>query len=414
MAFTFKQLKQAKQNMIGFGFSPSEASHVLSVASPDVINAIIDGDMTQVSALLPQGSQDQAGKQDHAVDCLTKDQQAAQDQASPQASAGDCLTRSKDQGAQDQQGTAYTPQASPLGSISPAGLQDQARQNTSPQGAIYGASQDQESNKTPQHAGDCPQASQDRAQNKPAGVKAKRGTQGKEKILISRKQTSPQASATIHDQLSTLPQDQDITQALPQVSNDPAHMLPAGLYDDITATIDFYCKQNGITEPRKMHPHEWKSACIYIGQSIKTRNILQDTTRLKEGGFRYDPQKVLALLHLYDYTCGQYKQVPFEHNFARFAGVSMEYMRDYMQKGLTSTQVGLREKAHDIQTAGLIDGAAGGGSASVPMIFLCKALGGLSETVTVQHVSATASPAVSALPVFDDLGTLLPDNGGEK
>ena len=158
-----------------------------------------------------------------------------------------------------------------------------------------------------------------------------------------------------------------------------------------------------------MHPHEWKSACIYIGQGIKARNLLQDFTRLHEGGFRYDPYKVLALLNIYDYTCGQYKQVPFEHNFARFAGVSMDYLKDYMKQGLTSAHLGIAKKMHEIQTAGLIDGAAGGGSASVPLIFLCKSLGGLSETVTVQHVASAPAPSVSALPVFGDGGTLLPE-----
>ncbi len=345
MAFTFKQLKQAKQNMIDFGLSPSEASRFLSSASPDAITKIIDGDMTQVFAQDQQATAYTDQTQDHDT--------------SPQASAGDCV---KDQ----------------AGKNTHAG-------NTSPQGAI---------------------SLQDQQENKP--VKDQGTRSGKKKLVSRKEHAQDQAGENIAGDCI-----QDMT-FFDDPSKDPAHMLPAGLYDDITATIDFYCKQNGIQDPRKMHPHEWKSACIYIGQSIKTRNILQDTTRLNEGGFRYDPQKVLALLHLYDYTCGQYKQVPFEHNFARFAGVSMEYMRDYMKKGLTSSQVGLREKAHDIQTAGLIDGAAGGGSASVPMIFLCKALGGLSETVTVQHVSAAVAPQVAALPVFDDVGTLLPDNGGEK
>ena len=375
MAFTFKQLKQAKKNMIGFGLSPSEASHVLSVASPDVINAIIDGDMTQVSALLPQGSKDQAGKH-------------KQDQASPQASAGDCI-------------------------------KDQAR-NTSPQGAIYKdqAGKDQESNKTPQqgtvyasidNTGDCPQASQDRVQdqdNKP--MKRSAGTRSGKK-----KNTSlPQAS---HDQLSTLPQDQDSTQATADITQDPAYdpdALPAGLYDDICATIEYYCDEHGISDSLKIHPIQWRSVCMSIGAGIKSRKILFDMEYLKiRGGKKYNPNKVLALLLLYDRICSEYKQVAFMHNFAPFAGVSDEYLNDYMQRDLTSTQCGLRQKAFDMQRASLVGAVTGGGSATVGNIFLSKALAGLQETVTVQHVSATASPAVSALPVFDDLGTLLPDNG---
>lgn len=329
MAFTFQQLKQAKQNIMdAFGLSSSDASRVVGSFSgdPSKLQAILNGDFSAVSAALPQGAQDQEPRKDHGK----KDQRKKLD--SRMTPAGGTRSRRKrssapqapafDTPAIDPQVPAMAPQATAL---------------------------------------DCPQE-------------------------------------CAHD---------------PQGAADP-HALPAGLYDEICSTIDFYCQQNDIKEPRKMHPHEWKSLCIYIGQGIKARKLLQDVTRLREGGFRYDPQKLLALLNIYDYTCGQYKQVPFEHNFVRFAGVSLEFFKDYMGQGLTSAHLGLREKAHDIQTAGLIDGASGGGSASVPLIFLCKALGGLSETVTVQHVSAAAAPQVSALPVFDDGGSLLPDDGGEK
>ena len=372
MAFTFKQLKQAKNNLVAAGLDPAAAAGVLSSAAPETIEKIIAGD-------IPQGIKDQR-KQD------------------PQ--------HGKDQGANDPQVPAS------------------ATQQTAP---------------APQHTKDQePRKDQQGKQKKDQGTRAH---DQDNKNLVSRKagkaptkdhrkrsaSSAPQAPASpagvpqipaMAPQATALdcPQECAHVPAMapddPQGASDP-HALPAGLYDEICSTIDFYCQQNDIKEPRKMHPHEWKSLCIYIGQGIKARKILQDVTRLKEGGFRYDPQKLLALLNIYDYTCGQYKQVPFEHNFARFAGVSLDYLKDYMEKGLTSAHVGLREKAHDIQTAGLIDGASGGGSASVPLIFLCKALGGLSETVTVQHVAASSAPQVAALPVFDDVGALLPDNGGK-
>ena len=149
-----------------------------------------------------------------------------------------------------------------------------------------------------------------------------------------------------------------------------------------------------------------------IGAGIKSRKLLCDMEYLKlKGGRKYNGHKVMALLLLYDRTCSDYKQVAFMHNFPQFAGVSEEYFNDYMQRGLSSAQVGLKEKAFEMQRASLVGAVTGGGSATVGNIFLSKALAGLQETVAVQHVSATASPAVSALPVFDDRGTLLPDNG---
>lgn len=239
-------------------------------------------------------------------------------------------------------------------------------------------------------------------------TQANKRTTTKEKTI-----TSPtQAPQALQNDLVKAPHDlckgdvvgDDLEHVQGDILTDNPHELPPGLYDEIVSNIDYYCQNNDIKEPKKMHPHEWKSLCIYIGQSIKARRILQDTTRLKEGGFRYDPQKLLALLNIYDYTCGQYKQVPFEHNFARFAGVSLDYLKDYMKRGLTSSHVGLAEKAHDIQRAGLIDGAAGGGSASVPLIFLCKSLGELSETVTIQHVTTESTQIIDTVPDLSRAG----------
>ena len=231
-------------------------------------------------------------------------------------------------------------------------------------------------------------------------------TQASKSLHVKEKTiTSPQALQNdlvngVHDDLG--PDDIELIQG--DIITDDPHALPPGLYDDIVASIEYYCQNNDIKEPKKMHPHEWKSLCIYIGQSIKARRILQDTTRLKEGGFRYDPQKLVALLNIYDYTCGQYKQVPFEHNFARFAGVSLDYLKDYMKRGLTSSHVGLAEKAHDIQRAGLIDGAAGGGSAAVPLIFLCKSLGGLNENTNNQDSTTECTQILEPVPDLSRAG----------
>ena len=203
---------------------------------------------------------------------------------------------------------------------------------------------------------------------------------------------------------------QQITQA-PEINQQDQHttdLLPPGLYDDITANIDYYCQQYDIQDPRKMHPHQWKSLCIYIGQHIKSRGFIRDTEREKHhGGVLYDGAKIAALLDLYDYICGQYNQVPFVYNFPRFAGISPQYLADYENR-LTSSRVNLRQKALDIQKAGLVDAVTGGGSATVGNIFLSKALAGLQETVTVQHVSAAAAPVSNTLPVFGGDNPALP------
>ena len=190
-----------------------------------------------------------------------------------------------------------------------------------------------------------------------------------------------------------------------QVTTDNIHTLPTGLYDDITAQIDFYCQEHNITDRYKIHPLQWQGICYRVGESIKHRKILHDIAREKtHGGTVYDGEKMAALLDLYGVICSDFKQVAFTFNFARFAGVSLDYLHDYMQKGLTSARVGLREKALNLQKASLVSTVNGGGSATVGNIFLSKALAGLQETSTVVHVSSATAPVMDSVPDLARLG----------
>lgn len=205
----------------------------------------------------------------------------------------------------------------------------------------------------------------------------------------------------IQQELQQAPQqDQDI------ISDNTPQSLPTGLHDDITAQIEYYCQTHNIDDTKKIHPLEWQAVCMLIGQSIKSRKILEDDK--PHGGRLYNADKITALLTLYGYVCAECKQVAFAHNFPRFAGVSREYFNDYMGQGLTSSRCNLSQKAHELQKASLVGAVTGGGSATVGNIFLSKALAGLQETVTVQHVSAAAAPVSNALPVFGGDNPALP------
>lgn len=178
--------------------------------------------------------------------------------------------------------------------------------------------------------------------------------------------------------------------------------LPLGLHDDIVAIIEGYCNSHDINDCRKIHPIEWQAVCICIGQSIKQRKLLNDDTM--KAGRHYDANKVTALLSLYGYICAEYKQIAFSHNFPRFAGVSREYLHDYMKQGLSSSRVNLAQKAAELQKASLVGAVAGGGSATVGNIFLSKALAGLQETSTVVHVSSAPAPIMETVPDLARLG----------
>lgn len=200
-------------------------------------------------------------------------------------------------------------------------------------------------------------------------------------------------------------------QTLENQDQDTTDILPAGLYDDICASIEYYCQQHDINDIYKIHPIQWRAVCMSIGTGIKSRKLLYDMDYLRiKGGKKYDNNKVLLLLFMYDRICADYKQVAFMHNFPPFAGVSREYFNDYAQRELTSSQIGLREKAYEMQRASLAGAVNGGGSATVGNIFLSKALGGMQETVTIQHVSGQSAPVSGTLPVFGDNGLSLPSS----
>jgi len=355
MAFTFKELKQARNNVMdSFGLDSHDASKVVGyfngggpVLCPDIVTAMINGDLSDVGpalAALGLHTDDKPGKDQEKIGC-------------------------------------DPPKIFP-------------EKNTEPEkGKKFSGSRkknDSDTKKRPVTSDLCG-----------AGDSLQR-VQGESKQA---NKNNPECGAGIGPECCQGQTDDIETDVNP-------HALPVGLYDDICATIENYCRQYDITEPLKMHPSQWKSLCIYIGQGIKARAILQDKSRYSEVGFCYDGARVAALLDLYEYICGQYKQVPFAYNFMHFAGISRQYFADYGDR-LTSGRVNLKQKAYDIQRAGLVEAVTGGGSATVGNIFLSKALAGLQETVTIQHVSAASTPAAVALPVFGPDGGLLEEKRPE-
>lgn len=346
MAFTFKELRQAKENIAdGLGLSSGDAARVVGYFNgggpamrPDIVKSLISGDLSGVGpALVALGL-----SKDHAAD-LGK-----------VPAAGQSITASGDP-------------------VDNAGGGD-----------LLGG----------------PDGSENAPQQKKSTQADKRTTK--------QKKTATSANMDCIELVKGDPVE------CVQGENVNAHELPPGLYDDITAIIDNYCRQQNIQEPSKMHPLQWQGVCYRVGESIKTRGILRDREREKtRGGTIYDGEKLVSLLALYGVICADYKQVAFTFNFQRFAGVSREYFHDYMGQNLTSSRLGIVEKAQELQRASLVGAVTGGGSATVGNIFLSKALAGLQETSTVVHVSASAAPAVSALPVFGPDGALLEEKRPE-
>ena len=362
MAFTFKELKQLKNNIAAaMGIDSSIAARVIGYYNgggpsvrPDVVRAMIGGDLSHVGPALVALGYDLPAAMEPGTDNGSRESKTGSASAGPVVDdlQADNITAGSD--------------------MVPDGVGDDLHDGS----------------------GMAPDGFQNAPQRKESKQANKRTTKQKSDLCEG-----------VGGPVAGMGPDDIETDVNP-------HALPAGLYDDICATIENYCRQYDIPEPLKMHPSQWKSLCIYIGQGIKARAILQDKARYKEVGFCYDGERVAALLDLYEYICGQYKQVPFAYNFMHFAGISRNYFADYENR-LTSGRVNIKQKAYDIQRAGLVEAVTGGGSATVGNIFLSKALAGLQETVTIQHVSAASTPAAVALPVFGPNGGLLEEKRPE-
>lgn len=138
----------------------------------------------------------------------------------------------------------------------------------------------------------------------------------------------------------------------------PVDMLPASV-DDVgrllPAWVAEWIEHNNIKDIRKESPQVFRSLCLYIGRTyIKASGILKDTTRTAAGACvgstcnRYDPAAVLALWDFYENMCAVCGQIPFQTDYAAFCGVSIFYIRDYVQR-LTSSGVNLAQKTHDAE-----------------------------------------------------------------
>ena len=197
-----------------------------------------------------------------------------------------------------------------------------------------------------------------------------------------------------------------------QADTIPPNTLPVTITEDIQQWIDDYCQLYDV-DSTKIDARQWKAVCIYIGEHIKASGILHDKLREQtEGGIRYNPETVAALLPIFEFICATYKQTAFTYLFPRFAGVGRNYFNDYEHR-LTSSRVRLAKKAREIQRESIISSISSGGSNTVANIFLGKSLEGLVEG-TAQPMTQDSQENTSVqLPYFEN-SQLLTVSGSES
>ena len=191
-----------------------------------------------------------------------------------------------------------------------------------------------------------------------------------------------------------------------------ADLLPASLPDDIESWLsDFSARYD--MDLLKASGQQWRSACIYIGQHIQKSRILEDHEReRKQGGKIYKPERVAALLPLWEYITGVYKHIPLVCDFISFSGVHRNWFYDYDGRELTSTRVQIVKKAREIEESGLSAGLVDGRENPTGRIYYSKARLGWRESVEIVHTSATAAASAGSLPDFGQNTPALTDSGG--
>ena len=187
--------------------------------------------------------------------------------------------------------------------------------------------------------------------------------------------------------------------------------LPDGFADRIDGWLLDYAKRYDI-DLGKCAGLQWRAACIYVGRQIQDSKVLRDAARERvEGGKLYKPERVAALVPIWEYFTLTYKHTPLTCDFISFAGVSNEWFYDSGGRGLSSSRVEMVQKVKAIEAAGISSGLVDGRENPTGKIFYSKARLGWSEAPRVLEVVHSTAPAASALPDFGGDLPKIAENG---
>ena len=207
----------------------------------------------------------------------------------------------------------------------------------------------------------------------------------------------------------------DGLQDIPTIDGDilPADDLPPGFSETVAGWLEDFKQKYNFDDLSKIAGLQWRALCLYVGERIKASKILYDTERLRThgGSIIYKPEKVAALLPIWEALTALYKHIPLASDFVAFAGVSSSWFYDNNgNSALTSGRVQIAKKARDIEERALAASLCDSRENPTGRIYYTKARLGWQETTTIQHISAAAAPAVAALPILGDNGAFLSDN----
>ena len=144
---------------------------------------------------------------------------------------------------------------------------------------------------------------------------------------------------------------------------------------------------------------QWRAACLFIGQHIQAADILTDKTRPYKV---YNPNRVAALIPLYEALTATYKHIALASDFIAFSGVSREWFYDSQKRGLTSACVDIRKKLQAIEESSLSAGLVDSRENPTGRIYYSKARLGWQETAPAVAAPVAVVVAVGDLPSLMD------------
>lgn len=185
------------------------------------------------------------------------------------------------------------------------------------------------------------------------GRESKKTGAGISSIKEEKKKTRKRAAVVpLNDQVEKMRGDV-ITAA--GVSSD---LMPVSVEDiprKLSTWVETWQAAQAVPDIRKASPLLFNALCIYIGKTyIKPSRILKDTTRTAAGACvastcnRYNPASVAAAFDIFTAFCSMCDKIPFQNDFAAFCGVSIMYIREYVQ-GLTSAGLNLAKKTRETE-----------------------------------------------------------------
>ena len=201
----------------------------------------------------------------------------------------------------------------------------------------------------------------------------------------------------------------DIQRITPQAVGAPSYdmeykrgELPAGLADNIKAFIKEWAASNDIEDISKCDGLQWRAACLYVGEWIKSNNILIDKDAQRaRGGRQYDGEKVVKLLEIFQAIATTYKKVPIHTDFISFSGISRNWFFDYEGRGLTSSNVQIVKKCVDIEKAATSAKILNSKDNPLNVIWYEKTRFGIRDNDNIQQIDDKHGGENNALPVFN-------------